>query len=191
MSREVYRRFWKDSHIIHALVRTTVDFGPVRTAIAERLGERYSLKILTAKELTQWVAGQVQQAFAGLYALVSLIMLVVLVGAADTLAAGVMEQQRGLGAMRATGVRSRYLRRMVLTEAFMLGVLGLVLAVGIGFTLGIFWVQAIIPQMLGWVLDLQIPYGQLAVVGTMSIAVCLIAALVPAFRAGRHIRTKA
>lgn len=67
----------------------------------------------------------------------------------------------------------------------MLGVLGLVLAVGIGFTLGIFWVQTIIPQMLGWVLDLQIPYGQLAVVGTMSIAVCLIAALVPAFRAGR------
>ena len=185
MSREVYRRFWKDSHIIHALVRTGGDIGPVRTAIAERLGERYSLKILTAKELTQWVAGQVQQAFAGLYALVSLIMLVVLVGAADTLAAGVMEQQRGLGAMRATGVRSRYLRRMVLTEALMLGVLGLVLAVGIGFTLGIFWVQTIIPQMLGWVLDLQIPYGQLAVVGTMSIAVCLIAALVPAFRAGR------
>jgi ABC-type lipoprotein release transport system permease subunit len=32
---------------------------------------------------------------------------------------------------------------------------------------------------------LQIPYGQLAIVATMSIAVCLIAALVPAFRAGR------
>lgn len=185
MGREIYQRHWNDSHLIHALVRVSDDIPTVRTAIAARLGARHSLKILTAGELTRWVASQVQQAFAGLYALVALIVIVVLVGVADTLAAGVMEQQRGLGAMRATGIRARHLRRIVLLEAFVLGVLGLTLAAGIGLTLGVFWVEAIIPRMLGWVLDLQIPYGQLAVVGALNVAVCLLAALLPASRAAR------
>jgi putative ABC transport system permease protein len=184
MSREVYQRYWNDSHIIHGLIRAG-DVESVRAAIAKRLGGRYSLKILTSKELIAWVRSQVDQAFAGLYALVGLLMLVVVVGVADTLAAGVLEQQRTLGTMRAIGVRSTRLRRIVLGEALMLGVLGLVLASGIGFTLGAFWARGVIPNMLGWVLDLQVPIGQLAVVGGMGVGACLVAAALPSSRAAR------
>jgi len=74
---------------------------------------------------------------------------------------------------------------MVLVEAALLGVLGLLLASAIGFTLGIYWVQVVFPHMLGWVLELHIPWRQLLIVGSGSMAVCMLAALVPASRAAR------
>ncbi len=184
MAREVFQRQWKDPHIVHILIRTTPgNVASVRQTIAARFGQRYSLKVLSAAELLDFVTGQVHQAFAGLYVLVGLILLVVLFGAADTLAAGVIERQHELGAIRAAGVRARHLSRMVLIEAALLGMLGLLLASAIGLTLGVFWVHIVFPHMLGWVLELHIPYQELLLVGAGGMAVCLLAAVLPANRA--------
>jgi putative ABC transport system permease protein len=142
-------------------------------------------------ELADWFASQVRQAFAGLYLLAGLILLLVLFGAADTLAAGVIEQQRELAVIRATGVRSRNLRRIVLIEAVMLGGLGLILAWLAGLTLGVFWVNTMLPNMLGWVLTLHVPYVHLLTISVASLVVCLIAALAPALRAGRLVPSAA
>jgi ABC-type antimicrobial peptide transport system permease subunit len=60
------------------------------------------------------------------------------------------------------------------------------LACGVaGLALGTLWVQTTFPYLLGWVLDLYIPYAQLALLGAMTLLVCLSAAVVPARRAGR------
>jgi putative ABC transport system permease protein len=186
VAREVYERQWKDPHIVHILIRTTTgSVASVRSTIAERFGRRYSLKILSAAELLDWFAGQVHRAFAGLYVVAGLILLVVLFGATDTLAAGIIERRHEIGAIRAAGVRARHVRHMVLIEAALLGVLGLLLASAIGFTLGVFWVQVVFPHMLGWVLELHIPYEQLLMVGIASMAICLLAAVLPAIRAAR------
>ena len=57
-------------HIVHVLIRTTTgSIASVRRTIAERFGQRYSLKILSAVELLDFITGQVHQAFAGLYVL--------------------------------------------------------------------------------------------------------------------------
>ena len=168
---------------MHVLVRAPDDLTAVRGAIAAQLGRKHSLRILSTAELVEWYASQVRQAFAGLYVLAGLILLVVLCGIADTLAAGVLEQRRELATVRAAGVRARHLRHIVLIEALLLGGLGLALATAIGFALGVFWVQATIPSLLGWILQLRIPYGHIAVMAALSIVVCALAALLPAVRA--------
>lgn len=180
MSREAYKQRWNDPHIIHALVRTSGDIESVRSAIAGKLGQTYNLTILTLGEFAEWSAGQVEQAFAGLYVLAGLILFVVVFGAADTLAAGVLERQRELAVVRATGVRANRLQRIVLIEAALLGSMGLALASVSGLILGIFWVQMMLPNMLGWVLELHIPYRHLAIISTVSLMVCIAAALGPA-----------
>jgi putative ABC transport system permease protein len=187
MSRELFKRYWHASHIVHSLVRVQDGADPtvVRASIAAELGVRHTLKILSLPELGDWFGEQVQKAFAGVYVLGGLILLVVLFGAADTLGAGVLERRRELAQLRATGVRASQVRRMVLVEAGLLGVLGLTLAMVIGVTLGVFWVRATFPYMLGWVLDLHIPYGHLAVIAVLSIVTCLAAAWIPARRAAR------
>jgi putative ABC transport system permease protein len=187
MSRELYKRYWHDQRIVHALVsiEPQASLSTVRAAIAQRLGKKYDLKILSLQEFATSMAAQVEQAFSGIYALAVLILLVVLFGAADTLGAGVLERRRELAQLRATGVRARQVRTMVLIEAALLGVLGLVLAMVIGFTLGVFWVRATFPYMLGWVLDLHIPYAHLALIAFLSVTTCIVAAWLPAARAAR------
>jgi putative ABC transport system permease protein len=180
IAREVYKERWNDPHIIHALVRISgTDVASVRSGIAAALGKKHNLTILTLSELGDWFAAQVRQAFAGLYLLAGLILFVVLFGAADTLAAGVLEQQRELAVVRATGVRAQYLQRIVLIESLLLAGLGLTMAMVVGLTLGIFWVETMLPSLLGWVLELHIPYVHLVVIAAMSLLVSAWAAIVP------------
>lgn len=191
MSREAYKRQWNDPHIIHALVRTTGDVEAVRSAIASKLGQRFELTVLTLGEFADWSAAQVARAFAGLYVVAALILFVVVFGAADTLAAGVLERHRELAVVRATGVRAEHLQRIVLLEACLLGALGLLLATIAGLSLGVFWVRTMLPSMLGWVLELHVPWRHLAVIGVLSLFVCVAAALGPARWARRLLSATA
>jgi putative ABC transport system permease protein len=157
----------------------------VRAAIAAVLGRNYSLRILSVRELLESFAGQVRRAFAGIYVLAGLVMLVVLFGVVDTLAASVVERQRGLGAIRALGVRRLRLQQMIVLEALLLGTLGLLLAAAMGLSLGALWVSVTFPSLIGWVIDLHVPCIDLATLSALSIAVCVIAGALPARRAAR------
>ena len=185
MSREVYRRMWRDEKITRAFVRVdpNADLVAVRAAIAQRLGRTFSLRILSAAEIVDYFASQVRRAFAGVYILAMMVLAVVLVGMADTLAAGVMERTREIGAIRVVGVRRGAVRRMVIMEGVVMGLVGLVLAAIGGLTLGRLWVDATFPALLGWVLEPHVPYGQAGTVAAITVLVCVVAALAPARRA--------
>jgi hypothetical protein len=103
--------------------------------------------------------------------------------ALQLLAAGVIERTREIGAIRVVGVRRRSIRRMVLMEGLVLGVIGLALAAASGLALGTLWVDATFPALLGWVLQPHVPYAQAGVVMLLTMAVCVLAALGPARRA--------
>ena len=127
MSRALFRNSWNDAQVNRVFVRIApgVNVVNVRAMIARELGKKYGLRILSSSELLDYFAMQVRRAFAPVNVLAGLVLLVVLVGTADTLAAGVLERTRELGTMRAVGVRRRLLRRMVVTEALVIGTLGL------------------------------------------------------------------
>jgi putative ABC transport system permease protein len=187
MSRELYQRHWHDTKITHALVRTEpgANVDAVRAAIAGRAGTRLSLRILSVGELVDWFAAQVRRAFAAVYALGAMVLLVVGFGVADTIAAGVLERRREMAAMGALGARRWRLGRMVLVEACLVGACGIVVALGAGLALGILWVELTFPDLVGWTIELHVPGGYFLVVSLVAIAVCLVAALVPAYRSAR------
>jgi putative ABC transport system permease protein len=185
MSRELYKRHWRDAKVTRAFVRTApdTDITAVRAAIAQRLGRTYNLRILSAAEIVEYFESQVRRGFAGVYILAVLVLAIVLVGMADTLAAGVIERTREIGAIRVVGVRRRYVRRMVLMEGVVLGIVGLAVASVSGLALGTLWVEATFPALLGWVLEPHLPYTQAGVVAVLTVMVCVTAALAPARRA--------
>jgi putative ABC transport system permease protein len=185
MSRELYKRYWRDPQVNRVFVRKTpdTDVGTIRAAIARELGRKYSLRILSSAELMEYFAAQVRRAFAPVSVLAGLVLVVILVGIADTLAASVVERTRELGAIRAVGIRRQHVRRMVLVEGLVLGTLGLALGVSAGLALGTLWVKATFPYLLGWVLEIYVPYSQLLIVCVVTIAVCLVAGMLPARRA--------
>jgi len=185
MSRDVYKRYWHDAKVTRAFVRSApqTDLATVRAAIARQLGRTYNLRILSAAEIVEYFASQVRRGFAGVYILALLVLSVVLVGMADTLAAGVIERTREIGAIRVVGVQRRYVRRMVLMEGVVLGLIGLAVAAVSGLALGTLWVDVTFPALLGWVLQPHVPYTQAGIVAILTVVVCIVAALAPARRA--------
>ncbi|MBI4515689.1 MAG: ABC transporter permease [Deltaproteobacteria bacterium] len=185
MSRDLYKRYWGDTKVTRVFVRTApqADTAAVRAAIAQRLGRKYNLRILSAAEIVEYFASQVRRGFAGVYILAAMVLSVVMVGMADTLAAGVIERTREIGAIRVVGVRRGSVRRMVLVEGVVLGAAGLALAIVAGFALGKLWVDATFPALLGWVLEAHVPYVQAGWVALLTLAVCVLAASGPARRA--------
>lgn len=187
MSREVYKRHWRDAQVNRVFVKAAAGSEPssVRDAIGRQLGRTYSLRILTSTGLLEYFAEQVQHAFAPIGVLAALVLVVVLVGLADTLGAGVAERVRELGTMRALGLRRRHLSRVIIAEGFALGTLGLVLAASGGILLGTLWVKSTFPYLLGWSLEVYVPYQGLALVVVATLTVCLLAVVWPARHASR------
>jgi putative ABC transport system permease protein len=185
MSRDLYKRYWGDDKITRAFVRVAPghDLAAVRAAIAQRLGRTFNLRILSAAEIVEYFASQVRRGFAGVYILAIMVLTVVMVGMADTLAAGVIERTREIGSIRVVGVRRSAVRRMVIIEGVVMGIVGLALASISGFALGRLWVDATFPALLGWVLAPHLPYRQAGLTIGLTMVVCVLAALAPARRA--------
>ena len=187
MSRALYAERWYDSQATHFFLRAApgTDVGELRRRIARGLGAQYHLRILSAHELLEYFRSQVRRAFAPLDVLAGLILLVVLVGMGDTLAAGVLERTRDIGVMRALGAQRFHLRRLELAEALVPGLLGLGLALVCGLGLGELWVRGTFPDLLGWVLEARVPWVRLALVAAATLVVCVAASLVPGMQAAR------
>jgi len=187
VSRDLYREVWRDTHVTHALVRVSPDTTPdaVREEIQRVLGMRYHIRVLRLGELVEWFAEQVRRAFTGLDVLAGFVLVVVLVGVGDALALGMLERTRELGVARALGVRRRVLGGVIVGEALVLGVIGVVVAIVIGLGLGVLWVESTFPALLGWTLTLHTPVAQAAELAIVAIAICLVAACLPALRAIR------
>lgn len=185
MSRDLYRRYWRDAQVTRVFVRVApgADAAAVRSAIARQLGVAYGIRIGSARDLIDYFAAQVRRAFAPVDVLAALMLFVILLGLADTLAASVLERTRELGTIRALGVRRRLVGRSVVVEGVVLGLLGLLLALAAGFSLGTMWVRQTFPHLLGWALETYVPYAHIAIVCGATLAVCWLAALLPARRA--------
>ena len=188
MARSLYRELWNDSSIYLAFValRSGADRVATATAIRQRLGAAYRLQVLTSPELIDYFAGAARQAFTPLYLVESIALLLVLFGVGDTLAAGVIDRTRVLGMLRAIGLRSSHIFRLVLYEGVAVGVLGLALALSIGLALGLFWVKVQFPALLGWQLNFYLPVRHAVVVAMLTLTLCLLGAVVPSVGAARR-----
>ena len=125
---------------------------------------------------------QVGQLLNLVYALLGLAIIVAVLGVVNTLALSVVERTREIGLMRAIGLSRRQLRRMIRLESVVIALFGALLGLGLGMGWGTSAQKLLAMEGLK-VLD--IPWSTIVGVFIGSAFVGLIAALVPAFRAGR------
>ena len=107
---------------------------------------------------------------------------VALIGIINTLSLSVFERTREIGLVRAVGMTRRQLRRSIRWEAFIVAVFGGLLGVVVGTVFGIATTLAL-PDSV--VRDLAIPVTDLVVFVVVSAVAGLLAAVLPARRAGR------
>ncbi|AUY53260.1 FtsX-like permease family protein [Streptomyces sp. CB01881] len=117
-----------------------------------------------------------------MYGLLGLAIIVAVLGVINTLALSVVERTREIGLLRAIGLSRRQLRRMIRLESVVIAVFGALLGTGLGLAWGITAQQVL---KSGGLQVLTVPVTTIVVVLLLSAVVGLLAALLPAFRAGR------
>jgi putative ABC transport system permease protein len=168
-----------------ATVQAGADLDAVRAAIATRLGEEYQLVIFTLADLRRDIAARIDRAFLPASPLLALAIAVGCLGIANALAVAVEERRRELGTLRALGARRRDVVRLVVGEALVLGLLGVLLGLALGTILSYLWIVVHVRHVLGWVIGYHFAaLGTLAGV-VAALAMAPVAASWPARRAAR------
>lgn len=140
------------------------------------------IKVRDQADYKKLIQDQVGQLLNMIYGLLALAIIVAVLGVVNTLALSVVERTREIGLLRAIGFSRRQLRRMIRLESVVIALFGALLGLGLGMAWGTTSQRLLATQGLG-VLD--IPWPTITTVFLGSAVVGLLAALIPAFRAGR------
>jgi putative ABC transport system permease protein len=130
-----------------------------------------------AKSKAEWLS----QVLSIIYVLLALSVIVSLFGIVNTLALAVFERTREIGMLRAVGMSRRQARRMIRHEAMMTSLLGAALGLPVGIALAALATQG----LSSYGLSLSVPVPTLATFVVLALVVGVIAAVLPARRAGK------
>jgi len=118
--------------------------------------------------------------FAITYALEAIAVLVAVMGVAGALLALVIDRRREFGLLRFLGASTGQIRKLILTEAGMLGLLANLAGLLVGYWLSLVLVFVINKQSFGWTIRFHWPIAVLVGALTVVYAATVIAGLYPA-----------
>lgn len=143
--------------------------------------DRYpSAKLQTRDEYIAEQGGQIDAFLNFIYALLGMSIFIAIIGVVITLWLAVYERRRELGLLRAVGMTRRQVRRSVLWESMITGVVGVVLGTILGIALGWVIVKAFEDEGLQ---AFALPAGTILIAMVLSLVFAALAAFFPAYKA--------
>lgn len=158
------------------------DLDAVQAGIESALAVFPTVQVQSQAQFKEEISSNVDQLLMVMIMLLSLAILIAVLGIVNTLVLSVIERTREIGLLRAVGALRKQVRRMVLLEALVIAVYGAVigLVLGVGFAVAL---QRTLVEQGIEVLD--IPWGGLMTFLVLAGVVGVLAAVWPAYRAGR------
>ena len=150
-------------------------------AIGEGARQVPNVKVSTREEFVESRASGIEQILNLLYVLLALSVVISLFGMVNTLVLAVFERTRELGMLRAIGLTRRQTRRMVRHESVVTALIGAAL----GLPLGIALAGLVTHALSDYDIQFGLPVATLAVFVAVAIVAGIVAAIMPASRAGR------
>lgn len=129
----------------------------VRSRIVKELGGLSRFSIRTTGELRQRILEIFDKTFAVTYALHTIAIVVAILSVMNALFALITESRREFGILCYLGMSAASLRRMVLVEAGLLGLLGSIAGTALGFVLSVLLIYVINKQSFGWTVRYMVP----------------------------------
>ena len=160
------------------------DLEHTRAAIQKAIASR-SLVVLSNGEIRQQGMRVFDQTFAITYAVEAISILVAIGGISGALISIVIDRRREFGVLRYLGGTSAQIRKLILVEAGLIGILANVLGVALGYVLSLVLVYVINKQSFGWTIQFHWPGAVL--LGSLSLVyiATVLAGLFPAHLAVR------
>src|SRR5271169_5974602 len=140
----------------------------------------HRILVFSDRDLRREAVRIFDRTFAITYALEAVAVLVAVMGIAGALLALVIDRRRELGLLRFLGARSGQLRKLILVEAGLLGLLANVAGHVLGYFLSLILVFVINKQSFGWTIRFHWPVAVLCIALTVVYAATVLAGLYPA-----------
>ena len=186
MDRRTYLRHFSDERVnsLSIYLKPGADVTRARMRIAQELPGA-KLRISANSELKRQVLRVFDQTFQVTYALEVIAIIVAILGIANTLAALILERRAEIAILRIVGADRFQIRKMVLLESALTGVLGTALGCALGMALSFVLIYVINRQSFGWTIQFGLPAGFLAASLALLLFATLAAGLYPALLATR------
>ena len=155
------------------------DLERTRAAIQKAIANK-SLMMLSNGQIRKQAMQVFDQTFAITYAVEAISIIVAIGGVAGALISIVIDRKREFGVLRYVGGTSTQIRKLILVEAGLIGILANVLGLVLGYVLSLVLVYVINKQSFGWTIEFHWPVAVL--LGSLSIVyvATVLAGLFPA-----------
>jgi putative ABC transport system permease protein len=182
---------WDDFAALHpstvddvVMVRAAGGVKPVDSrAAVEAVTDDFPL--VSVGSIADWrsqITGAVDTLIAVVAGLLAIAILIALIGIMNTLSLSVVERTRESATIRAIGLTRGQLRATLLTEALLMGFVGALVGVGFGLLYG--WATTRV-MFTGFAAVVTVPVGQLLGYVALAALAAVLAAVLPARKAGR------
>jgi putative ABC transport system permease protein len=151
----------------------------VRTEI-EKATAGHRVLLFSNRDLRAEAIRIFDRTFAITYALEAVAVIVAVMGIAGALLALVIDRRRELGLLRFLGGATGQVRKLILVEAGLLGLLANLAGLALGFALSLILIYVINKQSFGWTIRFHWPVGILLGALTFVYAATVLAGLYPA-----------
>jgi putative ABC transport system permease protein len=181
MDRNTALRYLPDPAPSNLAIYLAADV-PLETVRAEieKAAAGHRVLIFRNRDLRREALRIFDRTFAITYALEAVAVLVAVMGVAGALLALVIDRRRELGLLRFLGAASGQIRKMIVVEAGLLGLLAMFAGVAQGFALSLILVFVINKQSFGWTIRFHLPVAILLSALTVVYIATVLAGLYPA-----------
>jgi putative ABC transport system permease protein len=155
------------------------DLERTRAAIRDAIANK-SLMMLSNGEIRLEAIRVFDQTFAITYAVEAISILVAVGGIAGALISIVIDRRREFGVLRYLGATTAQIRKLILVEAGLIGLLADVLGLALGYVLSLILVYVINKQSFGWTIQFHWPVTVLLGSLTFVYIATVLAGLYPA-----------
>ena len=165
-------------------VASSANVQEVRRRIQNISAENHLL-IFSSRDLRTEAIRIFDRTFAITYALETVAVIVAVMGIAGALLALVIDRRRELGLLRFLGASAGQVRKLILVEAGLVGILATLAGSILGFFLSLILVFVINKQSFGWTIHFHWPVGVILGALTVVYLATLISGIYPALLAAK------
>jgi putative ABC transport system permease protein len=185
VDRALYKRYWKDSSIdiINVNLAPGVDRVAFKNELQRALKGQQRAFIYTQEEWRSWVLRLLDQFFAMMYMQMLVAVFTAALGILNALIISTAERKRELGVIRAIGGLRGQLRKMILLEAVVIAVIGIVTAAIAGVFSAYFLTRTAAAMIGGYTIPFVFPIRIILFASPIVLVIALLAAWWPARRA--------
>jgi putative ABC transport system permease protein len=187
MDRRTFARYFGDRPptSLTVYLKPGASADAVRGDLVAQLGGRHRVFIHTNASLRNEVLRIFDNTFAITYALEAIAIFVGILGVSGTLLTLILDRRRDLATLRLVGADRGQVRRMVVIEAGLIGLVSQALGLAAGLALSLLLIYVVNVQSFGWTIQFDVPVLFLLQSSAALLAATTAAGLYPARTAGR------